>query len=476
MPNEMRVTLVAPPVDFLRELYGFRAKRSYRNQPPLGIGYLASTLAADGFAVTLIDCAAEGLSLTEATQRVLATSAAVIGVTAITFEAPAAFALIRALRSRTDAWLVFGGAHANSYLHEVPAQCPEIDVVVAGDGELTMRDLCRRRRGGQSPAGIPGLLYRLPDGSFTSFVERPLIADLDDLPPPAYHLYPHACYRPLPHRAKRLPSSSMITSRGCSYARCTYCELSGLVRKVYRRHSPERVADEMKTVMAVAGARDIYFQDDIFITDAAWVERFCERIIDERLDIAWSCESRFQGVTLDLLRLMRRAGCWRIYYGFESGNQHLLDRIRKGFTLAEAREAARVANDAGLEIMGFFMLGLPGETPADAERTIDFSLQLGLDHAVYTLTVPHPNTELYELCRYEGVIAERPGYFYKKASFVPFGYRDAAQLEGLSRRAFRRFYLRPAYWWRCLRRIRSFEDLAYYARGFLALFSFLERR
>jgi anaerobic magnesium-protoporphyrin IX monomethyl ester cyclase len=470
----IRTTLVAPPADYITRLYGFRSRKSFRSQPPLGIGYIAATLRREGLAVTLLDAAAHGWDIDTTVQRILATRPDVVGVSSITFEAESAFALIRALKKRSGALVVLGGAHANSCYPDIPGQCPQVDVIAAGDGEPIMLDICLALQEGRGFDAIPGIRYRRADGTFSTFTERPVVKDLDSLPPPAYDLYPHHLYRPLPHRHRRSPSTCMITSRGCSYGKCTYCELSGLLKKTFRRHSPGRVADEMRSLLQTTGAREIYFQDDIFVSDPGWVESFCDLLIQARTGAIWSCESRFQGLSGALLEKMARAGCWRIYLGFESGNQELLDGIRKGFTLEEARDAARRVREAGIEVVGFFMLGLPGETPEMGRKTVEFSLELGLDHAIYSLTVPHPNTELYKICEKAGTIRHDTNYHYKKASFVPNGYESAGQLEALRSHAFRRFYFRPGYWLKCVRQLRSLDDLRYYAKGFFSLFSYLD--
>lgn len=473
IPTGGPVVLLAPPFDYTSGLYGFVGVRAYRNQPPLGLGYLASALRDAGFPVRLLDAAAEGWDVGRTVNEVLALQPSVVGVSAITLEAPSACTLLRALRPRTKALLVLGGAHANSYWETVPTECPDADVVAVGEGEQTLVELCRAHARGSPVWDIAGSVARRPDGTWSELVERPPEPALDRLAPPAYDLFPHAKYVPLPHRRKRLPATAMITSRGCSYARCTYCEMSNLVRKHYRRHSPARVVREMKDLLALTGAREVYFQDDIFITDPAWVEEFCDRLRAERLDVLWSCESRFVGLSRDLFRRMHDAGCWRIYFGFESGSQESLDAIRKGFTLAQARQAARDARAAGLDVVGFFMLGLPGETPEMGRKTIEFARTLGLNHAIFSLTVPHRNTDLYEICREAGTILRDQDYFSRRASYVPHGYRDAAQLERLRDEAYRRFYLRPAYWWQCLRDLKSMDDVRYYLSGAASLFSFL---
>ena len=470
----MVVTLVAPPVDFLSGVYGFRTRKRYRNQPPLGIGYVAAYLRQVGFAVHVLDAAAEDLSLAATVDRVLATGPDVIGVTAISYEAPVALELLRMLRARTAARLVMGGAHATRYHDEVVAGGPSLDAIVVGEGEHATAELLQAWCAGASGEGLAGVRVRRPDASFSPYVARPPVADLDLLPPPAYDLYPLHLYRPLPHRRKRLPSACMITSRGCSWGKCAYCELSVAMRGNYRRHSPARVVDEMKSLQRLMGARDIYFQDDIFLADPDWVLELAGRLEREKLGIIWSCETHVNGIAEPVLRAMARAGCWRVYIGFESGDQALLDRIHKGFTLAEARSVVRMTREAGMEVVGFFMIGLPGETPELARKTIDFSLSLGLDFAMYSLVVPHRDTELYDLCQQDGTIVNLGNFHGKSASFIPRGYRDAAEVEAMQRLAYRRFYLRPSYVRQCAGRIRTWEDARLYAEGALALFTFLD--
>jgi anaerobic magnesium-protoporphyrin IX monomethyl ester cyclase len=469
----LRVVLVAPSFDYLTELYGFRRGQAGRNQPPLGLGYVAAVVRRAGASVSILDAAAHGWDLPTTTAAILARRPDVVGISAISLEAPAAYALVRALRPRTAAPLVLGGAHASANLDAIPGECPELDALVGGDGEHTMLALCLAVAEGRSFEGIAGLRARRADGSFSPFVERPVVEELDDLPPPAYDLFPHPLYRPLPHRRRRMPATAMITSRGCAYALCTYCEMSLLSRRTFRRNSPSRVVAEMRTLIGLTGARDIYFQDDIFITDPAWVEEFCDRLQAAKLDVIWSCESRFVGVSGALLRQMSRAGCWRIYYGFESGTQELLDGIEKGFTLDEARAAARGAREAGLEVVGFFMLGLPGETPELGRRTIAFAQELDLDHAMFALTVPHPGTELYRICQRSGTIVDDHTYHAKRAAFLPHGYASTEQLERMQARAYLQFYLRPGYAIGQLRRVRSAGDLRYLVQGAVALLGYL---
>ena len=469
-----RVAFVAPPADFVRGIYGFRTKQVYRNQPPLGMGYVAATLREHGFVVSLRDAAAEGWSVEEAARHVLAGAPSIIGVTAITYEAEAAYALGRELRARApEALLVLGGAHATSHHDKVPEECDAFDVIVVGEGEETMLEIARLRQAGAPLRAVAGARCRQRGGGYDAFEARPPVQDLDRLPPPAYDLYPHHLYRPLPHRRKRLPATAMITSRGCSYASCTYCEMSVISRAAFRRHSPERVIQEIRELVRLTGAREIYFQDDIFIQDGDWVARFCALLEASELDIIWSCESRFVGVAAEVYEAMRRAGCWRIYFGFESSSQELLDRIRKGHTPAQARQAAAAARAAGVEVVGFFMLGLPGETPALARDTIRFATELGLAHAIFSLTIPLRGTILHDICAKYGTILQDRCYNIKTPAFLPHAYSSPSELEALQLEAYRCFYARPTYWLQSLAGIRGVEDMRYYLVGAREFIRFL---
>ncbi|NOZ02558.1 MAG: hypothetical protein GXP54_11805, partial [Deltaproteobacteria bacterium] len=177
----LRVALVAPPMDFMRELYGFRGQKVYRNQMPLGIGFIAAVLREAGHRVFLFDCAAQGWDIETSVRHVLDCRPDVIGVTSISMEAPSAYALIRALKSQSDVFCVLGGSHANSFYKEIPEQCPELDAIVVGEGEYTMAELCDRIESGGGLDSVAGLVHRREDGTFSAFRERPLVADLDDL-------------------------------------------------------------------------------------------------------------------------------------------------------------------------------------------------------------------------------------------------------------------------------------------------------
>ena len=176
--------------------------------------------------------------------------------------------------------------------------------------------------------------------------------------------------------------------------------------------------------------------------------------------LPWTCETRVDRVDKETLKLMARAGCWKIGYGVESGNQELLNTIKKGITLDQARQAVKWTKDSGIEVGLSFMLALPGETPEKARQTIEFAKELDPDYSQFCITTPYPGTELYEKAKeYGTLIQDFSAYTIWNPVFVPKGYRGQDEVLKMQRGAFRAFYYRPSYIAKRLLKIRSIGDL-----------------
>jgi radical SAM superfamily enzyme YgiQ (UPF0313 family) len=233
---------------------------------------------------------------------------------------------------------------------------------------------------------------------------RPLIQNLDALPFPARDLLPMDKYIPLPNQYKRKPVANLMALRGCPY-QCTFCSANAVFGCSLRMRSAQRVYDEIKQLVDTYGIREISFWDDTLTVNKKWLHELCDLIISNHLDITWSCYARVNTVDLDLLKKMKKAGCWNIFYGIESGNQELLDRIKKGITLDQIRNAVKLTKKAGIEVRGSFMIALPGETPEMAHKTIDFAIELDPDYAQFSITTPYPGTELFEQAKQYGELS-----------------------------------------------------------------------
>jgi radical SAM superfamily enzyme YgiQ (UPF0313 family) len=218
--------------------------------------------------------------------------------------------------------------------------------------------------------------------------------------------------------------------------------------------------EEIKDVVKNYNAREISFWDDTMTQSRKWMVAFCDALEQSGLNLTWTCYARVDTMDPPLLDKMKKAGCFNIFYGFEAGSQELLDLVDKRIRVEDSIQACRWTQEAGIEVRGSFMLGLPGETPELARQTIDFALELDPDYAQFCLTTPYPGTRLYDQAEEFGWLStELSDYHGWKAVFVPYGYNSPEELLAMERRAMIRFYFRPRYWLRTVKKLRRREDL-----------------
>jgi len=270
---------------------------------------------------------------------------------------------------------------------------------------------------------------------------------------------------------------AMLTSRGCPY-NCIFCSKPIFGRKV-RSQSPQRIASEVEYLAEKFKVKEIAFYDDIFTLDKKRIAKLAEEFKQRNLSLPWTCETRVDLVTEELLKAMKEAGCYIIAYGIESGNQTILDNLRKKITIAQVTKAIKMTHDVGIQSIGYFMLGSPGETPATIRQTIDFANYLPLDFAQFSVTIPFPGTDLYNLYLKQGIGNKNWDNFVyanlRSASAPVFETASLSKgdLKKWSKTAYREFYLRFSYIWERLKQTRSLRDLKTNIRG---LGMFLEMR
>jgi len=421
--------------------------------PPLGLAYLAAVLRRDGHDVGILDAFALQLDWDAFARRVAEAKAELVGVTGMT---PVVDNSLRALEIARPhcRYLFFGGAHVSAFKQKVFEQAPELDFAMYGECEIAFANTVKTLANGGDPSGLPGVITRdklndAPD----------LIPDLDTLPFPARDLLPNDRYRHALGRGGRV--TTMFTSRGCPYG-CTFCDKSTFTSK-WRARSAENILAEIDEIVGKYGVRSIIIYDDLFPVDKKRVKEFCEGVIKRNLKIDWKCEGRVNIVDEEMLALMKRAGCSMIAYGVESANQHGLDYLNKGTNPDMARAAFAATRKAGIRTMGYFILGIPVETYADAQRTIDFALELKADYAQFSVLSPFPNTPMYDDAIAKGwyheVDAQNPMDKDLKRPAIISENWDEAKLREILREAHRRFYLRPSRVIREVLSIRSFPQL-----------------
>ena len=442
----MRVLLVNPAMN-MHKLGRFAGL--LEPMPCIGLAYIAAALEAHGDTVRVVDMFAAHLSGDEVLERIERFRPDLVGMTVLTPSAAVCSALSRAIRARMpEVRIAWGAIHADLFAHEIVAS-GDADYCIHGDGEATITELVEAIEAGETDlSGILGLTWAGPDGPVTN-PPRPLLQDLDSLPYPAWHLFPIHRYGLLPFADFARPVLTMTGSRGCPY-RCDYCSLIHTGGKVYRRRDPVRIADEYEYLVDRFGVRQIGFVDPIFPLVRRDLEPFCREMIDRKLvgRCQWLSETRADRLDPETCRLMVEGGCRRVLIGIESGVDLLLGNVNKRITTERIREGVANARAAGLQVVGLFMIGMPGETPEMTRETIEFAVDLDLDFAKFAITVPFPGSRLFA-DRWQKTLFRDDWENYTTFNpdpnaliYHPEGY-DPAELIRMQSYAHRRFYLRP---------------------------------
>ncbi len=407
--------------------------------PPLGLAYLAGSLEKRALPVSILDAYAEGLSWGAFEERVRSSGAEVLAFTGMSPVIDTTFKAIRIARPHAR-HIILGGAHTTAYKGKVFDQCPEIDTAVYGEGEETFPEILAALSGGRPLHGIPGVITRAGVGP-----PRTVVRDLDTLAFPARHLLPNHLYRYPLSPGRRV--TTMFATRGCPFS-CTFCDTT-VSGKLYRARSPRNVVDEMEQAASVYGAETIIFYDDLFTVKKSWVLDTCGEIVRRNVRVDWKAESRVDIIDEEMLAAMKNAGCTLIAYGVESGNQKTLDYLQKKTTLEDSRRAIRITKGAGIQPMAYFILGVPVETWEDAQRTIDFAVELDPAYVQFSILSPTFGTRAYDEAVARGWLAEvdaRSPYDrdLKRPVMISPNWTEES-LHRIIKIAHRRFYLRPGY-------------------------------
>jgi len=434
----------------------------------MGLALIAAVLEKEGHQVTVVDANVLGLQPEEIVYRV--TDADVVGLTAMTPTVNTAASIAHYIKqANSNSTVILGGAHAILLPEETLATIPEVDVIVRGEGEETIIDLLRALEHKQPLSKIQGISYR-QDGKVISTDARSAIVDLDSLPFLAYHLLPMRGYRPHPPHGRALPFAAIITSRGCPY-RCSYCS-KPVFGDNYRGQSSKRVVDEIAYHKRKFGIKEFAFYDDVFTLDKQRAYAIADEIIERGLKIDWTCETRVNLVDKELLRYLKQAGCYSIAYGIESGSQEIVNTLNKDITLEQAEEAVSLSREVGLQTIGYFMIGSPGESPETIRQTIQFAKNLKLDFAQFSITIPLPGAKLYKLYidgrKGESIPWESFVYADFKKSITPIFESNQLNKDDIQKwikRAYKEFYLRPSYIWQRIRHTTSMGDLRVGIKG-----------
>jgi anaerobic magnesium-protoporphyrin IX monomethyl ester cyclase len=453
----MRVLLIQPPVDLFED-------DERQAMPPLGLAYVAAVLERACHEVRILDSVVSdfpmlrllpdgrlrhGLDAEGLSREIRGFNPQVVGVSNLfSAQSGAAHDVCRVVKETDAAILtVMGGAHPSAVPEHVLADA-NVDYVIRGEGELPMLHLVEAlQRGRRVPDDPAGLAFR--EGEHIRICPpAPPSTDLDALPLPARHLLPmqqYFRYR-APHGAvvRRHPCTNMITSRGCP-ARCSFCSIHTVWGRRFRWHSAARVVREIEVLVKDYGVREIQFEDDNLTLNKPRMREICETMIDRRFDVLWTTPNGVATWALDerLLDLMRRAGCYHIALAVESGSQDTLDRlIHKPLDLSKVPPIVRAARKLGMGVSAFFVVGFPGETRAEIQKTFDYAMNLGADHVHFFTATPYPGTELFGQCVEMGLLKMPVDYAQLRVGrpIISTAEWTAAELSEMTGAAQARFY------------------------------------
>ncbi|MBS3113305.1 cobalamin-dependent protein [Candidatus Woesearchaeota archaeon] len=478
----MDILFISPPLS-PKERYARDVGDTGGHLPPLGLASLAAYVREKNFSIGLIDSLALNYNEEDIIQYIAIHKPKSIGITSLTPIYHRAISLANKIKEKFPKILIIlGGHHATIDYYNVVKDESCFDIVAIGEGEITAVEVLDFYKSLSYDyeaflsskfklKEIDGIAFKL-DKEIVVTNKRILIPDLDVLPYPARDLLPMDKYVPLPNQYKNLPIVHMVAIRGCPFA-CSFCSDNAIFGRQIRARSPKLVVEEIKHLKDKYEAKDISFWDDMMTSNKKWMEEFCDEMMNANLGITWTCYSRVDTVTKELLQKMYNAGCWNIFFGYESGDQELLNNINKGITLQQIEISNAWCKEIGIEIRASFMLALPGETPEKALKTIEFAKKLNPEYAQFCITTPYPGTKLFaEAHKYGTLSTDYSKYNIWEPVFVPFGYKNEEEIKAMEKRAMREFYLRPVCVFNHLKRIRSYEDFKRYVKGARFLLGF----
>ncbi len=467
----MKILLVYPPTrKSLQSILPAEVESGRGAFPPLGILYLAAQLhGVPGMELEVRDAVHQNLSAERIAEEAEEKGIDLVGITLLSFHLLDAMDLAEQIKKRLPkAKIIAGGPHPHLYPKETLG-LGMFDYAAMGEGEDILKKLLARLQAGEKSPRVDGIISQ-EDSVKNLESQTCAIEDLDRLKFPARGLLPVGTYFSV--LSQNRPATTAISSRGCPY-RCIFCDRPHLGKK-FRARSAGNVVAEMESCAGL-GIREVIFYDDNFTTSRDRVLNIAELILERKLKIAWEIRARVGDLNSGDYPLLRRAGLDRIHFGVESGDPDLLERINKGITIEQARQAFRSAHSAGIETLAYFMIGLPGETPATISRAISLAQELKPGYVHFSMLMLFPGTPIYQMALERGMLREDVWQKFAQNPSPDFQAPvweenlKRRELESALRQAYRKFYLRPGYLFSRLARTRSWRSFKTQARMGLSI-------
>ncbi len=469
----MRLGLVFNPFTYKIHEENLRIVQKYFGLfPPLSLCWAAGIAESAGHEVELIDARTLRLTKEEALERLKEFKPDLIGMMMTTYMFRETLEWLDYFKKELNVETVVGGYNLRVYPKESVTP-PEVDYGVYYSALKTLPALMSELEGDRRFSEVPGLVYKEKEDIKLNPGPNPP-EKFTDYPFPARHLLPNELYAEFPTERKNF--TVMVTSKGCPY-QCRFCEAG---RTPHDPRRPDQILAEIKECYERYGIREIDIFDYEFAVDNDRVRAICEGIIREGLDIIWACRTRIDSVNPEILEVMKKSGCSRIYYGIESGDQAFLDRMSKGITVEEIKKTIRNTRDVGIRPLGFFLVGSEGETISSIKRTIKFAKSLNLDYVQFSKTTAKPLTRLWT------ELTEQTGFDYWREYILgnveeqelprPWTELTNDQIDFWTRKAYIKFHARFRFLLRSTFKVRSFKEFRRKFLAFVDMVFFQEKR
>ncbi len=459
----MKIALVFNPFSYKLHEENIRIVQKYFGLfPPLSLAWVAAIAERAGHEACIVDARTLGLDMRRTYEILKEFKPDILGFMMTTYMFRETLEWARYLKERLGVPVVVGGYNLRVY----PRESLMNDVVDYG---------CYRQALYMFPAlleqlgdscnfdDVPGLVYR--KGSEIKLnPPHPDEENFDAFPNPARHLLPNELYAEFPTERKNF--TVMVTSLGCP-RNCMFCEAG---RTKYAPRSATTIVNEIEECSTKYGVREIDIFDYEFPIMKKRVSDVCDMLVARRLDVTWACRARIDSVDADLLKKMHGAGCRRIYYGIESGDQQILDRLNKGITVKQVRDTIAATRETGIKSLGFFLIGVPGETKESVRKLVSFAGSLGLHYAQFSKLTAKPCTGLWK-----DLVHDSGEDYWKKYILgdvdeqqLPRPWTDLPneEIDRLTKWAYLKFYTKPVFLWRSVRALASLQE---FKRKFNAL-------
>ncbi len=429
---------------------------------PLDLAYIGSSLIKEGVEVRIKDYPAEKGTIEAFIQDLNNFSPQLLLVSSTLFSLYKDLEILKITKSKyPEIFTVIKGVTASRWKKYLLESNNSLDFILSGEYELTLPKLIK----GKPLESIAGVSFR-KNGEIILSKEEPSIEDLDLLPYPARHLLRNELYI---RSDTGEPMTTIQVGRGCPFS-CIYCLASQVSGKRLRLRSPVNIIDEIEECVKVYGINNFFFRADTFTMQKKWVLEITREIEERDFKIQYAVNSRVDTIDEEMVKALKRSGCFLISLGVESGNKESLNLIKKGTTLEQGEESVYLLKKYGIKSYLFFMIGFPWEDKKDIEETVKYAIKLNGDFAEFHIPVPFEETPLRKMMEEEGLI---PRFIppEKGASLSTHGlpsigtkYITAYELRKIRKKSILRYYLRFNYIYGTLIKTRSIKEFFNYIR------------